>query len=145
MLICSEQVAVFKEYNVSGHYERKHAEKYRHLSDIERARISKDLLAKLRERQGYFTKLHAAQDAATKTSFMIFHKMAKNCKPFLEGAFVKEFLVDSATLICPEKKEAFQKVPLPRRTVTRRVEVIVEDLQLQLKSGVESFDFFSLA
>ena len=130
---------------MSGHFDRKHAEKYRHLSDIERARISKDLLAKLRERQGYFTKLHAAWNAATKTSFMISHKIAKTCKPFLEGESVKEFLVYSATLICPEKREAFQKVPLPRRTVTRREEVIAEDLQLQLKSGVESFDFFSPA
>ena len=57
---------------------------------------------------------------------------------------MNEFLVDSATLKCPEKKEAFEKVPLPRQTVTRRVEVIAENLQLQLKSGVESFDFFSL-
>lgn len=58
---------------------------------------------------------------------------------------MKECLVDSAALICPEKKEAFEKVPLSRRTVTRRVEDIAENLQLQLKSGVGSFDFFSLA
>lgn len=144
-LVCGEQVAVFKEYNVSRHYETKHAEKYRHLTETERTQISKDLLAKLREQQGYFTKLHAARDAATKTSFMISHKIAKNCKPFSEGEFVKECLVDSAALICPEKKEAFEKVPLSRRTVTRRVEDIAENLQLQLKSGVTSFDFFSLA
>ena len=60
---------------MSRHYETKHAEKYRHLT--ERARISKDLLAKLREQQGYFYKLHAARDAAFKTSFMISHKIAK--------------------------------------------------------------------
>lgn len=53
--------------------------------------------------------------------------------------------MDSAVLICQEKKEAFEKVPLSRRTVTRRVEDIAENLQLQLKSGVGSFDFFSLA
>ena len=132
---------MFKEYNVSRHYETKHAKKYRHLTETEKARISKDLLAKLRERQRYFTKLHAA----TKASFMISHKIAKNCKPFLEGEFAKEFLVDSAALICPEKKEIFEKVPLSRRTVSRRVEDIAENLQLQLKNGVGSFDFFSLA
>ena len=114
---------------MSRHYETKHAEKYRHLTG--RARISKDLLAKLREQQGYFTKLHAPQHVATKISFMISHKIPKNCKPFSEGEFVKECLVDSAALICPEKKEAFEKVPLSGRTVTR-VEDNAEDLQLQL-------------
>lgn len=45
-LVCGEQVGLFKEYNVSRHYETKHAEKYRHLTETERVRISKDLLAK---------------------------------------------------------------------------------------------------
>lgn len=92
---CGEQVAVFKEYNVSRHYETKHAEKYRHLTDAERVRISEHLLAELGKQQGYFTKLHAAQDAATKTSFVTSHKIAKNCKPFSEREFVKECLVES--------------------------------------------------
>lgn len=52
-LVCGEQ-AVFKEYNMSRQYETKHAEKYRHLT--ERAWISKVLLTKLREQQGYFTR-----------------------------------------------------------------------------------------
>ena len=141
-LVCGKQVAEFKDYNVSRHYETKHAEKYRHLTETESA-VSKDLLAKLREQQSYFTTLHAARNAVTKTSFMISHTIAKNCKPFSEGEFVKEYLVDSAALICSKKKEAFEKVPLSRRTVKRRVEGIAESLQLQLKSGVRSFDFFT--
>ena len=127
-LVCGEHVAVFKECNESRQYETKHVEKYRHLTETERARISKDLQAKLREQQSYFTKLHAPRDAATKTSFMISHKIAKDCKPFSEGEFVKECLVDSAALICSERKEAFEKIPLSRRTVTRRVEDIAENL-----------------
>ena len=67
---------------------------------------------------------HTSRDAATKTSFVISHKIAKNSKPFSEGEFVKECLVDSAALICPEKKAAFEQVPLSRRTVTRRIEDI---------------------
>lgn len=42
-----------------------------------------------------------------------------------------------SVVICPEKKEAFEKVPLSP-------DDIAENLQLQLKSGVGSFDFFSL-
>lgn len=52
--------------------------------------------------------------------------------------------MDSAALICPEKKEAFEQVPLSRRTVTRRIEDIAGNLELQLQREVASFDFFLL-
>ena len=89
-LVCGEHVAVFKEYNLRRHYETKHADKYKHLTDGERARTSEELLAKLEKQQGCFTKLHAARDAATRTSFVISHKIAQNRMPFSEREFVKE-------------------------------------------------------
>lgn len=144
-LVCGDQIAVFKDYNLSRHYETKHAENYKNLTDAEMARISEDLVAKLQKQQGFFTKLHASRNAATTASFVISHKIAKNSKPFAAGEFVKECLVDSAALICPEKKEAFEKVPLSRRTVTRRIEDIAGNLELQLQRKVADFDFFSLA
>ncbi|KAL1249407.1 hypothetical protein QQF64_020412 [Cirrhinus molitorella] len=58
---------------------------------------------------------------------------------------MKEFLVDSAALICPDRKEAFLNVPLSRRTVTKRVEDIVGNLEFQLQNKAEKCDFFSLA
>ena len=70
-----------------------------------------------KKQQGLFTKLHTSRKAATKTSFVISHKIAKNSKPFSEGEFVKECLMDFAALICPEKREAFKNVSLSRRTV----------------------------
>ncbi|XP_078139742.1 general transcription factor II-I repeat domain-containing protein 2B-like [Centroberyx gerrardi] len=39
----------------------------------------------------------------------------------------------------------FEQVPLSRRTVTRRIEDIAHNLELQLQRDVASFDFFSLA
>ena len=109
-LICGRDVSVLKEYNLSRHYETLHADRYKHFTDAERARAAQDLLAKLGKQQGCFTKLHAAKDAATRTSFVISHKIAQNSKPFSEGEFVKECMVESAALICPEKKEAFEQV-----------------------------------
>lgn len=84
-LVCGEQIAVFKDYNVSRHYQTKHAEKCRNLTVAQRARTSEALLAKLQKQQGLFTKLHTSRDAATKTSFVISHKIAKYSKPFSEG------------------------------------------------------------
>ena len=110
-LVCGEQI--LKDYNLSRHYETKHAEKYKNLTETERARTSEALLAKLQKQQGCFTKLHAARDAATQNSFVISHKIAKYSKPFSEGEFVKECLVDSAALICPEKKWHLSKSRCP--------------------------------
>ena len=95
-LVCGEQLAVFKDCNLSRHDETKHSEKYK-----------TGLTLKGRRH-------HTSRDAATKTSFVISHKIAQNSKPFSEGEFVKECLVDSAALICPEKKAAFEQVPLSR-------------------------------
>ena len=60
-LVCGEHVAVFKEYNLKRHYETKHAEKYKNLTDAERARTSTDLLAKLEKQQGCFTNAACSQ------------------------------------------------------------------------------------
>ncbi|XP_069584553.1 general transcription factor II-I repeat domain-containing protein 2B-like [Ranitomeya imitator] len=144
-LVCGEQIAVFKDYNLNRHYETKHAQKYKNLTEAERARASEDLLSKLQTQKRFFTKLHASRDAAIRTSFVKSHKIARNSKPFSDGEFVKECLVDSVAIICPEKKEAFSHVSLSRRTVTRRVEDIAGNLELQLKNKVDHFIFFSLA
>uniref|UniRef100_A0AAY5KZX0 HAT C-terminal dimerisation domain-containing protein n=1 Tax=Esox lucius TaxID=8010 RepID=A0AAY5KZX0_ESOLU len=123
-LICGTQVSVLKDYNLNRHYTTKHEDKYRNLSDEERAWDSDALLAKLQTQQGLFTKLHTPRDAAIWTRVLI-----GLCCVFL----------------CPEKKGAFENVSLSRRTVTRRVEDIAGNLELQLKNRAADFDYFSLA
>lgn len=53
-LVCGEQIAVLKDYNLNRHYETKHAEKYKNVTDAELARTSEILLAKLQKQQGFF-------------------------------------------------------------------------------------------
>lgn len=40
-LVCGEQIAVLKDYNLSRHYQTKHAEKYKNLTAAERAQHRK--------------------------------------------------------------------------------------------------------
>lgn len=47
--------------------------------------------------------------------------------------------------MCPESKNKFEKVSLSRRTVTRRVELIDEDLASKLSKKAESFTLYFLA
>ena len=112
-LACGEKIAVFKDYNLYRHYETKHGEDYKNLTDEESARTSEAMLAKLQKQQGIFTKLSTSRDGAIKTSFVISHKITKNSKPFSDGEFIKECLVDSAALICREKKKHLRMCPSP--------------------------------
>lgn len=64
-LVCGEQIAVFKHYNLSLHYERKHAEKYKNLAEAENEQTLEALLTKLQKQQGYFTKLHTSRIKST--------------------------------------------------------------------------------
>ena len=76
------------------------------------------------------TKLYTSDEAAVKNSFVIAHKIAKNSEPFSEGEFTKECLADCA--FCPEKKETLENVSLSSRTMTRQIENIANNLELQL-------------
>lgn len=53
-LVCGEQIAVFKDYNLSRHYETKHAEKYKKLTDADRARTSEALQAELQQQRLFY-------------------------------------------------------------------------------------------
>jgi hypothetical protein len=57
------------------------------------------------------------------------HGTAKHSKSFSEGEFIKECLVDVASIICPEKKKDFEYICLSRRTVVRRIEMVADDIK----------------
>ena len=71
------------------------------------------------------------QESSTKASFMLSFKIAKASKPLSEDEFLKECMVETAAILCPESKEKFEKICLSHRTVTRRVELIDEDITRQ--------------
>lgn len=76
---------------------------------------------------------------------MLAFKLAKAIKPFSEGQFLKECMVETAGLLCLESKGKFEKICLSRRTVTRHVKLIDEDISSELNKNAESFKFYSLA
>ncbi|XP_034547514.1 general transcription factor II-I repeat domain-containing protein 2-like [Notolabrus celidotus] len=76
---------------------------------------------------------------------MLSHKLAKQSKPFSDGEFLTDCMVEAAIILCPENKAQFENVSLSRRTVTRRVEVIDEELSGELSKKAEDFTYFSIA
>ncbi|XP_076737841.1 general transcription factor II-I repeat domain-containing protein 2-like [Maylandia zebra] len=144
-LICQETVAVFKEYNISRHFATKHANYASKLSTKERESAAEKLAANLKAQQSFFHRQTAIQESSTKASFMLSFKIAKASKPLSEGEFLKECMVETAGILCPETKDKFEKISLSRRTVTRRVELIDEDITSILNKKAKSFTFYSLA
>ncbi|XP_058271132.1 uncharacterized protein LOC131368917 isoform X2 [Hemibagrus wyckioides] len=105
------------------------------------------MLATLQTRQAnpFYKTSHTQRCSCQDKLCHISQNRYKKSKPFSDGEFIKECMVDSAALICPEKKGTFENVPLFRHTVMRRVEDIVGNLELQLRNRVVNFYHFSLA
>ena len=132
-LICQETVAVFKEYNISRHFVTKHANYASKQSTKEREDTAQRLMTYLQTQQNFFRRQTAIQESITKASFMLGFKLAKAIKPLSNGEFLKECMVETAGLLCPENKDKFEKISFARRTVTRRVELIDEDIASELQ------------
>ncbi|KAI7800955.1 putative general transcription factor II-I repeat domain-containing protein 2-like [Triplophysa rosa] len=142
-LICSQAVAVQKEYNIKRHYEI-HAETYDKYTGQLRTEKVNNLALALKKKQPMFTK-RSGTDEAVKASYLIANEIAAASKPFSEGEFVKKCMVKAAELVCPEKKQAFASISLSRNTVAERIEDLAGDLNRQLKDKVKSFIAFSIA
>jgi hypothetical protein len=52
-----------------------------------------------------------------KASFVVSENIAKHSKSFGEEEFIKEYLADVASKICPEKKKDFEDICLSRRSL----------------------------
>ncbi|XP_067933035.1 general transcription factor II-I repeat domain-containing protein 2A-like [Watersipora subatra] len=115
------------------------------LSTKEEKATAQKLAANLQAQQNFFHRQTAIQESSTKASFMLSFKLAKASKPLSEGEFLKECMVETARVLRPESKDKFEKISLSCRTVTRRVELIGEDITSNLNKKAEPFTLYSLA
>ena len=146
-LICSQSIAVFKECNVKRHYQTHHEnthgpDKY---TGAERREELKRLEASLTSRQQLFTRARDSNENSTKASYEVATLIAKQCKPFTEGEFIKDCLMKAVDNICPDKRQAFANMCLARNTVARRIEELSADINRQVNDKGVKFDFFSIA
>jgi hypothetical protein len=72
-------------------------------------------------------------------------KIAKHSESFGEGEFIKECLVDVASIICPEKKKDSENICLSRRAVVRRIEMMANDVKKSLKEKTARLEASSIA
>ncbi|CAI9725739.1 transcription factor II-I repeat domain-containing 2-like [Octopus vulgaris] len=144
-LICSETVAVFKEYNLKRHFQTKHANFGHNLSKQELQKKANDLTKRLKQQQNVFDKTSSLQRNATKASFILANKIAKQNKSFAEAEFIKDCMVDAVSVVCSEVKSKVEAISLSRRTIVRRIDAIAVNIHEQLLTASGRFQWFSIA
>ena len=83
--------------------------------------------------------------ACLKASYKLSNMIAENCKFFKEGDFIKDCILETVKIICPENLEKFEKIRLNRKTVVDRINDLAENIKEQLKQLIQSFLYFSIS
>ena len=120
-LLCGSIVSVFKEYNVKRHYDTHHKDTYKDMApEIRNMKIT-ELKKKLGQQKtlGFFAS--ASNAAAVSASYRVAHLIAKCCKPFQDGEFVKECVLECAKSVCPKQEHKFKEISLSRKAVMSRI------------------------
>ena len=143
-LICQTSIAVMKEFNVKRHYETCHSKYKEYIGERRKLKI-KNLKSGFEQQTNFFKKKQEESESVTKAALVVSSLITKRMKPFTDVEFIKKCTLAIVNEVCHEKKLLFDSIPLSARTVTRKVEVISENLKLQLKNKCTDFDYFSLA
>lgn len=71
--------------------------------------------------------------------------MAERGKPFTDGNFIKECMMEAANDLCPEKTDLFGSISLLASSVVRRTEELGENIVLQICEKARNLLWYSLA
>ena len=81
---------------------------------------------------------------ALRASLNISNMIAKKCKPFIEGEFIKNCMLNAVEIICPEYLDTFKKIKLSNDTISRRINSLALNVNEQLKELCKNFKYYSL-
>lgn len=148
-LLCRESIATVKECNVQRHYATRHQSKYDTLQGPARIVEVDSLKKKFEEETNVVPKLFRQQtrgrDNIVHASYKVAYLIAREQQALCTGEFVKKCMEEVVKEIAPEKLSSIQEISLSRRTITRRILDIGENLESQLEGEIAKFRFYSLA
>lgn len=145
---------VYKKSNFERHLKNKHSDRIATLPSSEsRSKLANELIEQLEK--VIYEEVLAVIEARCKNqsvsrnivvaSYALAYEIAKNSKPFEEGNFIKKCINIVSSYICPEMKQNFEQIALSSRSVCRRIDLIHEYLNLQLKSMINDAVYYSVA
>lgn len=151
-LICLSSIAIAKKGNLERHFlslHNKHQTDYPPNSELRKRKV-RDLKTQLTNQQSIFKKPILKSQAVTTASFKVSYLLAKKCKPFSDGEFVKEMFLEISDSLFNDFKNkseitaAIQDLQLSRNTVMRRIEKMGGNLKEQLQNDINRCSCFSL-
>ena len=144
-LICQQTIAVTKEYNIRRHYETMHKEKYSAYVGKLREDKVMQLKSAFSKQRSFFSNINQANEDSVRASFVISEMIAKSSRPFTEGLFIKECLLEASGILCPDKKKLFAGISLSPNTVASRITDIATNVEKQLAETAKNFEAYSIA
>lgn len=152
-LLCSESIAVMKEYNVKRHYKSNHgsfSNSFPEGSDERRRKVN-GLLACFQRGQCTLSRFCTEQERAMIASLRVAWTLARQKRPFTESETVKDcMLAVIDEMIVDEKVKAsvtssIKKVPLSDTSTLRRLELLATDVEGKLLENLRKAEFMSIA
>ncbi|XP_065673969.1 general transcription factor II-I repeat domain-containing protein 2B-like [Hydra vulgaris] len=101
-------------------------------------------LAKPKKQQNIFHFVNKSNELVVKASYNLAHLIAFHSRPFTEDQFIKNCLIETANILCPEKMKDSNKISFSRNTIAERVNDIAADLRSQLKIICKDVQAFSI-
>ena len=119
-LVNKEKLAVLKKHNFKSHDWTKHGEQYDYQGNERKPWVTQ-LHRGQSSQQGLFHKAKKEADAAVEASYVLCEWITKAVKPFSEGLFLRNCMLQVADDLCPEKKSLFKNTSLSTNTVAERI------------------------
>ncbi|OCT83876.1 general transcription factor II-I repeat domain-containing protein 2 [Xenopus laevis] len=145
-LLCSQMLAVCKEYNVKRHYISLHEKAYSQYTGDNRVAILNELRSKLNKQQTVMSTGTATDTAALKASYIICEEIVKRKQAFDNVEVIKECAIKMARVFGNEEMAAkFDSISLQPQIVARRVSDMHQQISQKLHANVKNCAYFSLA
>ena len=95
----------------------------------------------LQGQRSLFVKKLTENASITRTSYKIVQKIVERGKPFTDGNYIKECLMETVNELCPKNSILFASISLSASSVARRTEELGENIVAQLSIHSRSFSF----
>ncbi|XP_077974754.1 general transcription factor II-I repeat domain-containing protein 2-like [Styela clava] len=99
----------------------------------------------LESQRKLFTKKFAENETVNHASYKIVTKLVERGKPFTDGAFIKDCILEAVNYLCPEKVNLFTSISLSPSSVVRKVEELGANVEQQIHDKAKNFLSYSLA
>ncbi|XP_071055046.1 EPM2A-interacting protein 1-like [Onthophagus taurus] len=149
-IICNSTVNNYKVGNLKRHYEKLHSEFISEYPAKSELRIKKlqSLKSSINNQGNFMSKFTEESKCVTEVSFKIAWNIARAKRPYTEGDFIKQNIIDTIKSLDTNNTKLLKLIggiPVSRHTVERRIAEITVDLLSQLHKDIKNCVAFSLA